>query len=325
MDHFDETKQSRLPAYGLGARVKRGVGQLLKARPVLDPYIPERFRNAILLHLLQNAIGDSITPPELFLGIHGPPGVGKSWQLRRLLVELGVHVIDIAASELEHEEANKPARMIKERYHQALEYRQTYREPSAIIINDFDLGVGVQNSLTQYTVNLQHNISCLMDLADSPWKAIGLRDDDALRLPVYITGNNLMVLHGPLRRSGRMRFFEWISTSQELALIISPLFPDATPDILKSLVELEPPAPVAFFSALRRKLIEAQLLQLVERASVRTVIRDIVINGAGPTFDDLLNNFDGDHILQGATELLTQQTIRDHLAGSSGAQEAVRK
>jgi len=85
------------------------------------------------------------------------------------------------------------------------------------LIEDFDLGAASEKEATRYTINSQLLSAYMMNLADD----IGLGEvgTDA-RFPVFITGNDFTDLHRPLARPGRMDFFTWRPTEEELAYMV---------------------------------------------------------------------------------------------------------
>ncbi len=92
---------------------------------------------------------------------------------------------------------------------------------AALVINDFDTGVGDWGKMVQYTVNRQQLFAELMHIADFPES---VENQSATRIPIIITGNNFLCLHGPLVRLGRMWSFEWKPTIIEKTQIVRYYF-----------------------------------------------------------------------------------------------------
>lgn len=56
-----------------------------------DIYVPDRFRRAIVAHVGCNQLAEQIGHYPLILGIHGPPGTGKTFQCEHVLQALQGH------------------------------------------------------------------------------------------------------------------------------------------------------------------------------------------------------------------------------------------
>lgn len=207
------------------------------------PFVPERFTDRVLAHIYMAGLPELRVP--LLLGIQGPSGDGKSYQCRLVAREYGIQLSALSASELAHEFENKPVERLREVYVAAAATVMSTDRPAGLLIDDFDLGIAGVRSGTTYTVNTQLLISFLMNLCDDPL----LRG--ALRRPVgvIITGNDLSVLHGPLRRHGRMSVFKWVPTREERLAIVRTMFSPAVPSVvLEAILTEYPGLPLAFFA-----------------------------------------------------------------------------
>ncbi len=179
-----------------------------KARPINHAvYIPERFRQAIELHIIKNMLAgrDSIQTP-LLLGIHGPTGVGKTYQCECVLTEMGIASFLISGGQLESPNAGEPAQLIRTTYKRASDAMHNKECVQAVIlINDFDTACGNWGELVQYTVNRQTIFSELMHLTDYPHSVEGRT---VARIPIILTGNNFTRLYsppGPDRQDGQLQ------------------------------------------------------------------------------------------------------------------------
>ncbi|MYI05886.1 MAG: AAA family ATPase, partial [Gemmatimonadetes bacterium] len=183
------------------------------------PYVPPRFSHAVDQHLVFNLAGFDEWP--LVLGVFGPPGDGKSFQIRAQLKHRGVLPVSINAADLESDRAGTPGKLVLDTYIDA-GHRMDEGEPAAVLVDDFDTTVGEWEHSTT-TVNHQQVLAQLMHLADSPTEVPGKR---LRRVPIFITGNDLSKVYPPLRRPGRMRAFPWLPTTEERCDIVSAILAD---------------------------------------------------------------------------------------------------
>jgi SpoVK/Ycf46/Vps4 family AAA+-type ATPase len=226
--------------------------------------IPARFENAIDQHLVFNYADLDSWP--LVLGIFGPPGDGKSFQVRTHLRRRGVRPVSINAADLESDRAGAPGKLVLAMYEDA-GHRIDESTPAAVIVDDFDTTVGEWEHSTT-TVNHQQVLAQLMHLADSPTEAAG---KTLRRVPVFITGNDLSKIYPPLRRPGRLRAFPWLPNDAEredivASILVAVLERHEVADLLAKL----PDAPIAFFSDL-----VVEILAEVSQAEVRAQAEDL--------------------------------------------------
>ncbi|HRW98446.1 MAG TPA: AAA family ATPase [Cyclobacteriaceae bacterium] len=222
-------------------------------------FIPPRFQEEVQSHLLLN-YAEQINYP-LILGIFGPPGNGKTFQLRTFLRNLGVSVQSISAADLESERAGVPGKLVVETYVMAASEIKK-GNPAAIVIDDFDTTVGEWEHNTG-TVNHQQIIAQIMHLADNPThlERIGI----IKRVPIFLTGNDFSKLYSPLKRPGRMLSFYWSPNpveSEEIATRILDFLPLG---ILRKLISTYPTAPISFYTEIRIRLLRDACSQLVKR------------------------------------------------------------
>jgi AAA+ superfamily predicted ATPase len=233
-------------------------------------YIPDRFQKEVRSHLVLN-FAEHIHYP-LMLGIFGPPGCGKTFQLRLLLEELGVSVRSISASDLESERAGEPGKHVVTTYTLASKDIASGR-PTAIVIDDFDTTVGEWENNTG-TVNHQQVIAQIMHLADSP--TLLERHGTTKRVPVFITGNDFSKLYPPLRRPGRMLSFFWSPSNDELEAIASRILDFLPTEVTQQLVSQYSKAPISFFTEIRVRLLRESCFQLVNR--IGSNMKDVVLD-----------------------------------------------
>ncbi|MET7399093.1 AAA family ATPase [Dactylosporangium sp. NPDC005572] len=210
------------------------------------PSVPQRFLSEISRHLTLSFT--DIADHPLILGIFGPPGEGKTFQLRAALAALRVHSTTINAADLESDRAGQPGKMLLEHY--VVAARDIERgTPTVMVINDIDTTVGEWEKHTG-TVNHQQLLAQLMHLADSP--AHIPRVGPVRRVPVIVTGNDFTKLYAPLRRPGRMKAIAWLPTIEEKHAVLLTMFAGiATEQTVKELCEHYYRLPVSFFSQLK--------------------------------------------------------------------------
>jgi SpoVK/Ycf46/Vps4 family AAA+-type ATPase len=214
-----------------------------------SPVIPTRFRVEVDRHLVLNYVDDPDWP--LVLGIFGPPGDGKSFQLRAHLNDRNVGVVSINAADLESDRAGLPGKLVLAKYTEAGE-KTARGVPTVLLVDDFDTTVG-EWTLNTGTVNHQQILAQLMHLADSPTVTA---DSMQRRVPVVVTGNDLGKIYPPLRRPGRMRPFVWQPTAGERQLIVSAILSELADDeTVAGLLKECNGAPISFFAELRTEVI----------------------------------------------------------------------
>ncbi len=232
---------------------------------MMDYFIPERFRDKVILHIAKNFVALPKVNPALILGVHGPKGEGKSFMVERLLEELRALPFHIAAGELESPDAGEPGRMLRLRYREAAELMTVRGKMAILVIHDIDAGAGRWSGSTQYTVNTQIVTATLMAIADNPTNVQlpgSYAADPTPRVPMIVTGNDFSTLYAPLIRDGRMEKFLWQPAPQERLEIVRRLFADdlISATEVERLVERFPDRSVDFFGAIRSRLYDEQLL-----------------------------------------------------------------
>ncbi|GAB4506075.1 MAG: hypothetical protein Kow00123_02130 [Anaerolineales bacterium] len=266
-------------------------------------YVPERFQNTVAAHLVMNVINVPNLRTPLILAIHGPAGEGKTEQCRWVFQEMGVRAEWLFAEEFESKDAGEPARIIKDKYKAAsnynLEVQAEYKQKGscdkpyklhALFINDIDQRIGRSDPLIQQTINTQLVNTALMEIADGPDEIDGIK---TCRVPIVITGNNLAVLHGPLRRDGRMEKFEWIPTLDEKVAIIRKIFPEQSlsdSDIRRLVYEFSTSESrrascqgrsilsISSFATIRYRLYKNEIIQMIRDVGLPHVL-DYVLKG----------------------------------------------
>lgn len=244
-------------------------------------YISPRFLDKLSVHITKNYLDLPNVKVPLILGIHGRKGEGKSFQCELVFDRMGVNVVHMSAGELESPDAGDPARLIRLRYREAAEMVKVRGKMAVLMINDIDAGAGRVDQYTQYTVNTQLVNGTLMNIADHPTNVQlpGSYDSEPIqRIPIIVTGNDFSTLYQPLIRDGRMEKFFWEPDRSDRIGIVAGIFEVdqvAHADIEK-LVDTFPDQAIDFYGALRSRLYDEQVRQLIqdvglERISLRVV------------------------------------------------------
>lgn len=265
--------------------------------------IPKRFSDAVEFHVLANF--GQVDGWPLVLGVHGPPGEGKTFQIQGTLRRLGVEFRSLGGGDLESEDAGAPARLIRESY---VELSRTVQGglPACLVFNDIDTGGGEWEGNTG-TVNHQTVLGELMNLVDDPYLVGGVR---TRRLPVIMTGNDFTKLYAPLRRPGRMHLFEWIPSVDERFDILRGMFQGVSDTTVSDLARREH-LPISFFAQVLAQLrIDALRGQYPDLASRRAAVQELARTGTALRLPD----HESDTSLLGAVEALAATVdIASHL------------
>ncbi len=232
--------------------------------------VPDRFFREVTTHLALNFA--EVAPQPLLLGIFGAPGEGKTYQLRLILAELGIHTHSINAADLESDRAGQPGKQLLETYVVAARAMSAGR-PTALVVDDVDTTVGEWTQNTG-TVNHQQVLAQLMHLADSPGQIEQV--GQVRRVPVFVTGNDFSKLYPPLRRPGRMVPFHWEPTADEKIAILESLLEDHNSGMARELVMRYPNMPVAFFAQVHFLALRHLAAGLIERMqrNLKAVVED---------------------------------------------------
>jgi len=155
------------------------------------------------------------------------------------------------------------------------------------MINDLDAGVGRFDSATQYTVNTQLVSATLMNIADHPTdvQLPGSYDATPLhRVPIIVTGNDFSTLYAPLIRDGRMEKYYWEPSREERIGIVGGIF--ATDGLsrrdIEQLVDQFPDQSIDFFSALRSRIYDQQILQFIHDIGLEQVSFRVIRSTEAP-------------------------------------------
>jgi ribulose bisphosphate carboxylase small subunit len=265
-------------------------------------YIAPQFLNKLAIHITKNFLDLPGVRVPLILGIHGRKGEGKTFQCQLVFERMGIEVVHISGGELESPDAGDPARLIRLRYREAAELIKVRGRMAVVMINDLDAGAGRFDAGTQYTVNTQLVNSTLMNIADNPTNVQlpGSYDDTPLkRSPIIVTGNDFATLYAPLIREGRMEKFYWEPNREDRIGIVSGIFePDGfSARDIERLVDTFSNQAIDFFSALRARVYDEQVLNFIESVGLENVSKQVV-NSTSGTPQLPKPNFRLDHLLE---------------------------
>jgi SpoVK/Ycf46/Vps4 family AAA+-type ATPase len=232
-------------------------------------FIDPGFRRVVEAHLAGNLVVAPTNSP-LILGIFGPAGEGKTFQVDRLCQEYGLAVTLISPGELESENAGHPGQLLRKEYLRAgSDSRQ-----GVLVVNDIDTVLGNWGSLVQYTVNRQVVFGQLMALCDYPTEVSGTR---CRRVPIIVTGNNPKLLYGPMLRPGRTRVYGWVPSPETRKPIVAGIFPELDRREVTRLLDEMPGNPVSFWADVRAAVWENVLSRWAADdggASLRRMIQE---------------------------------------------------
>jgi ribulose bisphosphate carboxylase small subunit len=250
-------------------------------------YISPRFLNKLAVHITKNYLDLPGVRVPLILGIHGRKGEGKSFQCELVFERMGVEAVHMSAGELESPDAGDPARLIRLRYREAAEVIRVRGKMAVLMINDLDAGAGRFDQGTQYTVNTQLVNGTLMNIADNPTdvQLPGSYDSTPLhRVPILVTGNDFSTLYAPLIRDGRMEKFYWEPDREDRIGVVSGIFSeDGLPrQQIEQLVDTFPGQPIDFFSALRSRIYDEQILHFIQKIGFERISSRIVNSAEEP-------------------------------------------
>lgn len=220
----------------------------------------DRFFKQIHMHLVSCYCDVPRWP--VILGIFGRSGDGKSAQLSTSLERCGVEIVRLNAADLESGLAGEPGKYVARTY-AAASMAIDKQLPAALVVDDFDTTVG-EWEMNTGTVNHQQVLAELMHLADQPADKTRALPQ---RVPIFITGNNLLRLYPPLRRHGRMNIFAWQPEPQEVREVVTGIFADvADRSASGALASAFVTEPLSFFAQVRQELLYDEMARFTERA-----------------------------------------------------------
>ncbi|MCU0569553.1 MAG: ribulose bisphosphate carboxylase small subunit, partial [Oculatellaceae cyanobacterium Prado106] len=164
---------------------------------------------------------------------------------------------------------------------------------------------------TQYTVNTQLVNGTLMNIADNPTNVQlpGSYDSEPIqRIPIIVTGNDFATLYAPLIRDGRMEKFYWEPSRDDRIGIVSGIFEaDAVGrSDIEELVDTFPDQSIDFYGAVRSRLYDEQIEQLISSVGIdRISLR--VVNSAEAPPEFRKPDFSLPHLIAVGQEMVAEQ------------------
>ena len=231
--------------------------------------IPERFQKTVNEHLVGNILDLEDFP--VILSIFGEPGMGKTFQLRKILEYNGFRVHSINAADLESDRAGEPTKLLRKEY-VAASGEIAGGNGAAIVIDDIDTTLGEWESYTG-TVNHQDLIAFFMHIADSP-KTMENISSSLRRVPIFFTGNDFSKLYGPLRRPGRMNLFEYKPSIKEKAEVLTSMFGIQYYSCIVASVKRYSDVPIAFYAGLKANTLAVRYSEIVKNIDYNELLRD---------------------------------------------------
>ncbi len=246
----------------------------------------------------------------MILGIHGPPGDGKTFQTEQTCDRAGVHLILISGGQLESGTAGEPAEILRSAYRDA-SVSLTGGQPTALLLNDADAAIGVWNDLTQYTVNTQNVITELMHLADYPTVVEG---HQTRRVPILVTGNDFGRLYGPLRRPGRMGLLNWSLTIPEREALMARILDGMHAHEITTLCREFGSHSLAFWATVAIHVQDGALIEMQAEHGLQRALQ-LVLQEQGPAAPLVAPRLED--VRATASAILVNGTV-NHLALSPG-------
>jgi ribulose bisphosphate carboxylase small subunit len=274
-------------------------------------YISPRFLDKLAIHLVKNYLNLPQVKVPLILGVHGRKGEGKTFQCQLVFEQMGVVPVMMSGGELESPDAGDPARLLRLRYREAAELVKVRGKMAVLVINDLDAGAGRVDQYTQYTVNTQLVNATLMNIADNPTNVQlpGSYDAEPIqRIPIVVTGNDFSTLYQPLVRDGRMEKFFWEPDRADRIGIVSGIFAVdrlAQADVA-ALVDQFADQSIDFFGAMRSRLYDEQIRQLIHHVGIDRVAQRIVNSTEAPP-EFRPPDFSLPHLMEVGHQLIREQ------------------
>lgn len=277
----------------------------------MNYYIAPQFLDKVSIHITKNYLELPNVKVPLILGIHGRKGEGKTFQCQLVFEQMGVLPVFMSAGELESPDAGDPARLVRVRYREAADLVKVRGKMAVLIINDIDAGAGRVDQYTQYTVNTQLVHGTLMNIADNPTSVQlpgSYEADPIQRVPIIVTGNDFSTLYAPLVRDGRMEKFYWEPNRSDRIGIVGSIFEvdRVTHADIERLVDTFPTQSIDFYGALRSRLYDEQVRQLIHTVGVAR-IGSRVVNSNEPPPEFNQPDFSLPHLIEIGQQLVQEQ------------------
>lgn len=173
------------------------------------------FEHNVLTHIVSLYLPDNhYFQAPMFLAIEGRAGEGKTTQTIATCSQHGIYIIYISASELSGAHEKDSINVMKKIYSAAIGLRNSGKVV-AILIDDFHMGNATTDENVRKTINSNLLTGHLMNLAEN---------NNKIKIPIILTGNDFSKTYAPLLRSGRADKFEWNPNYEEKKEIVKTIF-----------------------------------------------------------------------------------------------------
>lgn len=240
--------------------------------------IDDDFRKTVLTHIIANY--NKAMKMPLFLAIYGSPGEGKTFQTMRICREHGIKICYFSGAELSGNYERDSILDIEENYKRACNYYYGEEQiPCVILIDDFHLSPASTKEGMGTTVNSQLLTGFLMNLCDKA------RNTPEYRIPIILLGNTFQDVYDPLKRDGRMDFYEWKTPNKLKKDIIHNLFSDCLNMYelahLRDFIDIYIDKPVSFFAEIRNDIEKRKIRECIDntgKGDIQTYINRYLKN-----------------------------------------------
>lgn len=169
------------------------------------------FERNVLTHIVSLYLPDNhYFQAPMFLAIEGRAGEGKTTQTIATCSQHGIYIIYVSASELSGAHEKDSINVMKKIYSAAINLKNTGKVV-AILIDDFHMGNATTDENVKRTINSNLLTGHLMNLAEN---------NNSIKIPIILTGNDFSKTYAPLLRSGRADMFEWNPNYEEKKEIV---------------------------------------------------------------------------------------------------------
>lgn len=220
--------------------------------------VSRRLRRAVLAWVRRHRLarkGLLERPATLFV-CQGPPGIGKTTQIRVALTTAGVNVASFAASDLTNPDEGANVKALQKRYDECAQIERLTGHLTVLKIDDGDIILATPPN-TQLTIN---RFAC------DAWFQTAA-DPGATGAPIVLTGNDFRHCRPSLLRPQRAVIYTHEPTVEEVAHAACALLritTEAEAVMLGKMVALLPEMPIAFWVEVARRLEEERLHSLIE-------------------------------------------------------------
>lgn len=173
------------------------------------------FERNVLTHIVSLYLPENhYFQAPIFLAIEGRAGEGKTTQTIATCSQHGIDIIYISASELSGAHEKDSINVMKKIYSAAINLRKRGKVV-AILIDDFHMGNATTDENVKRTINSNLLTGYLMNLAEN---------NNSIKIPIILTGNDFSKTYAPLLRSGRADKFVWNPNYEEKKEIVKTIF-----------------------------------------------------------------------------------------------------